>query len=125
MKKIDIGNLEVSINDLLSEYGDMVYHGTEKGLDAAEKVLINNLKSASPVGETGKFAKSWKSKGKKYKLKRYVGNTKMVEGKSGKIPLSNILEYSTTRGKPFIKRTYENSMNTMIAAVIAAIKKEA
>lgn len=125
MKKIDIDNLEVSINDLLSEYGDMVYHGTEKGLDAAEKVLINNLKSASPVGKTGKFAKSWKSKGKKYKLKRYVGNTKMVEGRSGKIPLSNILEYSTTRGKPFIKRTYENSINAMTAAVIAAIKKEA
>jgi hypothetical protein len=123
-KKVDVNNLEVAIADILREYGDVVYQATEEGLTAAEKVLINNLKANSPK-DKGEYAKSWKGKGKKYKLRRYVGNTKMVPGKSGEIPLSNILEYSSKsphQGK--IKRTYEESINEMAAAVVAEIKKE-
>jgi hypothetical protein len=120
--KVDINNLQVAVEDILRDYGDLIYQATEEGLTAAENVLIKNLKAASPK-KSGKFAKSWKSKGKKYKLKRYVGNTTMVQGKKGEIPLSNILEYSTTRGKPFIKRTYESSINEMATAVVTEIKK--
>lgn len=123
--KVDVNNLEVAIADILREYGDVVYQATEEGLTAAEKVLIKNLKAASPEGPSKKYKKSWKSKGKKYKLKRYVGNTKTVQGKSGEIPLSNILEYASKsphQGK--IKRTYEESINEMAAAVVAEIKKE-
>jgi len=121
MANIDIDDFQNEVKKLLLEYGDVVYIATEDGLTAAEKVLIKNLKENSPG--TGDFKKSWKSKGKKYKLRRYVGNTKMVEGKEGKIPLSNILEYSETRGKPFIKKTFTNSINEMAAAVVAEIKK--
>ena len=124
-KKVDIDNLEVAIVDILREYGDVVYQATEEGLTTAEKVLIKNLKAASPEGPSKKYKKAWKSKGKKYKLRRYVGNTKTVQGKSGEIPLSNILEYSSKsphQGK--IKRTYEGSINEMAAAVVAEIKKE-
>lgn len=123
-KKVDVNNLEVAIADILREYGDVVYQATEEGLTAAEKVLINNLKANSPK-DKGEYAKSWKGKGKKYKLRRYVGNTKTVQGKSGEIPLSNILEYSSKsphQGK--IKRTYEESINEMAAAMVAEIKKE-
>ena len=125
-KKVDVNNLDVAIADILREYGDVVYQATEEGLTAAEKVLINNLKASSPKSlGGGEYAKSWKGKGKKYKLRRYVGNTKTVQGKSGEIPLSNILEYSSKsphQGK--IKRTYEESINEMAAAVVAEIKKE-
>jgi hypothetical protein len=124
-KKIDVNNLDVAVAELLEEYGDVVYQATEEGLNEAEKVLIKNLKAASPKGKTKDYRKSWKSKGKKYKLRRYVGNTKMVQGKSGEIPLSNILEYSSKsphQGK--IKRTYEQSISEMAAAVVAEIKKE-
>ena len=122
--KVDSRNLQDAVMDILREYGDVVYEATEEGLDAAVKVLVKNLKIASPQ-KTGEFAKSWKSKGKKYKLVRYVGNTTTVQGKKGeKIALANILEYSTTRGKPFIKRTYENSINEMAEAVVNEIKKE-
>jgi hypothetical protein len=123
-KKVDVNNLEVAIADILREYGDVVYQATEEGLTAAEKVLINNLKANSPK-DKGEYAKSWKGKGKKYKLRRYVGNTKTVQGKSGEIPLSNILEYSSKsphQGK--IKQTYEESINEMAAAMVAEIKKE-
>jgi hypothetical protein len=123
-KKVDVNNLDVAVAELLEEYGDIVYQATEEGLTAAEKVLIKNLKAASP-SNSGEYKKSWKSKGKKYKLRRYVGNTKTVQGKSGEIPLSNILEYSSKsphQGK--IKQTYEESINEMAAAMVAEIKKE-
>lgn len=124
MAKINIDDLEVSIGNILREYGDVVYQATEEGLNAGEKVLIKNLKSASPK-DSGKYAKSWKSKGKKYKLKRYVGNTKVVKGKKGEIPLSNILEYSTkSKHQGLIKKTYQESISEMAAAIVAEIKKE-
>lgn len=114
--------LEDAISDILEEYGDVVYKMTEEGLTKAEKILIKNLKVASPK-KTGQFAKNWKGKGKKYKLRRFVGNTTVVEGKSGDIALANIFEYSTTRGKPFIKATFENSVPEMAQAVVDDIKK--
>lgn len=123
--KVDINNLEVAIADILREYGHVVYQATEEGLNAAEKVLIKNLKAVSPKGPSGDYQKSWKGKGKKYKLKRYVGNTKTVQGKSGEIPLSNILEYSSkSRHQGLIKQIYEASIGEMAAAVVAAIKEE-
>ncbi|WP_409229195.1 hypothetical protein [Gudongella sp. SC589] len=113
---------EDAISDILEEYGDVVYNMTEEGLTKAEKVLIKNLKVASPK-KTGKFAKNWKGKGKKYKLRRFVGNTTVVEGKSGDIALANIFEYSTTRGKPFIKATFEKSVPEMAQVIVDEIKK--
>ncbi len=123
-ENIPVATLGSAIAKIIEEYGDTVYYATEDGLDEAEKILISELSNASPV-KSGKFARSWKGKGRKYKLQRFVGNTKKVEGKRGKIPLSNLLEYSTIRGKPFINRTYQNSINKMAAAIVAAIKKEA
>lgn len=123
MANIDINNLEVAVAEILKDYGDVVYKATTEGLDIAEKVLIKNLKESSPKG-TGDYAKSWKSKGKKYKLKRYVGNTKMVKGKEGEIPLSNILEYSSkSKHQGLIKRTYEKSIEEMANAIVNEIKK--
>ena len=122
-KKINIDDLEIAIEDILDDYSDDIYFLTEEGLNEAEKVLIDNLKAASPK-DTGDFAKAWKGKGKKYKLRRYVGNTKMVQGKKGPIPLSNILEYSTVHGKPFIKKTYEQSISAMREAIIKTIERK-
>lgn len=122
-KKINIDDLEIAIEDILDDYSDDIYFLTEEGLNEAEKVLIDNLKAASPRA-SGDFAKAWKGKGKKYKLRRYVGNTKMVQGKKGPIPLSNILEYSTIHGKPFIRRTYEQSIPAMREAIIKNIERK-
>ncbi len=121
-KSIDINNLEVEISKIMEEYGDVIFQTTNKAMAAGEKVLIKNLKDASPK-DSGEFAKSWKGKGKKYKLKRYVGNTTMVKAKGKEIPLSNILEYSTTRGKPFIAKTYESSVKDIARAIVDEIKK--
>ncbi len=114
--------LDDAIADILEDYGDAIYQATEEGLTAAEKVLIKNLKIASPK-KIGKFAKKWKGKGKKYKLRRYVGNSTMVKSGGKEIPLANILEYSTLHGKPFIRNTYANSVDEMAKAVMNEIKK--
>jgi len=130
--RVDSKNLQSAIENILRDYGDVVYEATAEGIKAAEKVLIKNLKAASPSiknppkGYVKKnFAKNWKGKTSRNKLMRYVGNTTTVtDKKGGEIPLANILEYSTTRGKPFIKQTYESSIDEMAAAVVAEIKKE-
>lgn len=123
--RVDTKDLEVAIADILAEYGDVIYKATEEGLTAAEKVLIKNLKANSPR-DTGDYAKGWKSKGKKFKLRRYVGNTKVVQGANGEIPLSNILEYATkSPHQGHIKRIYNNSIDEMAQAVVKEIKKEA
>lgn len=128
---VTVSGLQEAIEGILREYGDVVYMATEEGLDAAEKVLANNLRAKTPSiknppkGYKKKnFAKGWKGTGKKYKLLRFVGNTATVTSRSGEIiALSNIFEYSTTRGKPFIKTTYESSVDEMAAATVAEIKK--
>lgn len=115
--------LSDAISDILAEYGDVIFIATEDGLDAASDVLIRNLKAASPK-KSGKFAKNWKSKGRKYKLRRYIGNsTTVFSDKHGEIALANILEYSTTRAKPFIKETFENSVPEMAQAMVNKVKK--
>lgn len=119
---VKVDGFQEAVMEALREYGDVVYQATEEGLAAAEKVLIDELKAATSK-RTGKFRKGWKGTGKKYKLARYVGNTTTVPGKAGDIALANIFEYSTTRGKPFIKTTYENSIEKMASAAVAEIKK--
>ena len=115
--------LSDAISDILAEYGDVIFIATEDALDAASDVLIRNLKAASPK-KSGKFAKNWKSKGREYKLRRYIGNsTTVFSDKHGEIALANILEYSTTRAKPFIKETFENSVPEMAQAMVNKVKE--
>ncbi len=122
---IDIDRLQEAIEEKLTEYGDYIYKITEEGLDAAQKILLADLKASSPKSAGGgKYAKSWKSKGKKYKFARYVGNTKVVKGKKGDVPLSNILEYSEK--SPYqgrIKQTYNTAVPKMVDAIVKSIKE--
>ncbi len=117
-------NLSDEINSILKNYSDKVYKATEEGLSAAEKILIGRLRSSSPK-DSGEYAKAWRSKGKKYKLKRYVGNVKMIHNKDGEMPLSNVLEYSSkSKYQGLIKKTFESSVPEMAAAIVAEIAKE-
>lgn len=123
MQAIEIDAISLEMQKMLQEYADLTSDATEKALDVGAKVLIRNLKANSPK-DKGEFANSWKAKPKYYKLTRYVGNTKIVKGRSEEeIPLSNILEYSTTHAKPFIKRTYDNSVDQIASAIVNEIKK--
>lgn len=117
---MEVQAISDAIGEMLEEYADLTFNVTDKALDAGAKVLIKNLKAESP-NKTGEFSKSWKQV-RKYKLKRYVANSKMVGEKE--IPLSNILEYSTKKNaRPFIKRTYNNSVGEIANAVMEEVKK--
>ncbi len=121
--KIELKNLGKKISEIVEEYGDEVYEAVEDGLDSAEKELLNNLKSKSPE-DTGDYKKRWRSKGRKYKLKRYVHNTKTVKNADGdSIPLSNILEYSeASKHQGLIRKTFEESESEMINAFEETLK---
>lgn len=124
--------MQEAIANILQEYGDAVFIATEDALTAGAYALKDELRDATPniknppKGYTKKnFGKRWKVVGEgKYRLKRYVGNSTVVSSKEGDpVSLTNIFEYSTTRGHPFVKNTVENSADKVAAAMVAAVKK--
>ncbi len=119
--RVAVEQLEAALGEILADYGDYVVELTGQALDAGAKVLVRELKAASPR-RTGQFARSWRVK-KKYKLRRYVGNTKTVPGPRGQVPLSNLLEYGQRHGHPFIRRTYQSSSAAVARAMVEEIKK--
>ena len=122
---VSVEKFEQELFQTLKEYGDAVYIASDKALDAGVKILKNNLKAATPRDRPEMY-KKWTSKkypGTQY-TGAYVGNDAMVQGKKGEIPLSNILEFSTKHGHPFIRETYERSINEAVQAVINDLKKE-
>jgi len=131
--KVKPSDLQSAVEEILKDFGDKVYVATDEGLAAAEKVLINNLEAATPVMDQAKAPKGYKDKklrkgwvgtGKKYRLLRFVGNKVAIEYKGRESPLSSILEYSKEHGHPFIRDTFESSIEEMAAATVATIKKE-
>lgn len=120
---IEPQNLSEAIEGILGAYADEVFQATETGLDMAETILVKRMKDASPK-KSGTFRNSWKGTKRKYTGVRFVGNTKSVRSKGRNIPLINIFEYSTTNhANPFVKQTFESSMNEMANAIINEIKK--
>ncbi len=124
---VPVDSLEMAIAEALEEYGDVIYQATEDGLTKGAYAMSDALKQATPRGKTKLLSKKWKVEGvDKYKLKRYIGNTKTVKGKDGEpISLVNIFEYSTLHGKPFVKETFDKNANKVAAIIVAEIKKEA
>ncbi len=98
-------------------------------MDAAEKVLISNLKADSPVSMEGgeHYRDSWESK-KGYRYARYIHNKKKVRynipGRGVRdIPLSSLLENAANspyRGR--IRRTVRRSKAAVQQAFINKVK---
>ena len=111
-------NLAEELKDVLNEYSNELMAQKEEALDKAADFLVDKLEENSPVGETGKFKKSWK-RTEKYKGVRYVGNTD-VGGKNEygqSIPLANLIEFSKN-GKPFIRATFEQNKDKIIDIIV-------
>lgn len=97
-------NLYEELKDILNEFTEELKERKEVALDKASDYLMERLEQESPV-QTGEFKQSW-TRTTKYKGVRYVGNTKTA--KNSKIPLSNLIEFSS-KGKPFIRKTFEQN----------------
>ena len=114
-------NLAEELKDILNEYSQEVFESKEQALDKASDYLIEQLKNASPV-KTGEFSNSW-IRTTKYKGVRYIGNT--AGGSTNKyghqIPLSNLIEFSS-KGKPFIRRTFEQNKDEIIKIIKGEIE---
>lgn len=109
-------NLAEELKDILNEYSKELYENKEQALDKASDYLMEKLEQASPV-DTGEFQKSW-VRTTKYKGVRYIGNS-AVGGKNKygyNIPLSNLLEFSS-KGKPFIRRTFDENKEQIIRII--------
>lgn len=117
--------LSDAIASVMKEYGDIIFKAADDGVDEAAKALAQAERLATPR-DTGNMAKGWKVEAKKYKMVRFVGNNTTVTSKAHEdISLANIIEYSTTRGKPFIKRTYESNVDRIARIIMGRIQKDA
>lgn len=116
-------NLAEELKDVLNEYSNELMAQKEVALDKASDYFVEKLEQASPV-DTGEFKKSW-TRTEKYKGVRYVGNTALA-GKNkqgGKIPLSNIIEFSKN-GKPFIRATLEQNKDKIIDIIVDTMSQK-
>lgn len=121
--KIKTDGIELALEDILKNYQDLLTSATEEGLDDAAEIFLKNAESMSPR-RTGDYARSWAVKEKKYRLRRYVGNTKAVKGKkSDAVPLINVLEYSAVRGRKHVQKIFNASLNGMVEAIAKKIEE--
>ncbi len=122
-KKIKANEFELAFEEILKDYEDLLTGATEEGLDDAAEVFVQNAQSMSPK-RTSEYSKSWAVYPKKYHLRRYIGNTKIVSGKKGaNIPLINILEYSTNRGHKHVQKIFNASIEGMVDAIAKKMKE--
>lgn len=114
-------NLAEELKEVLNEYSNELFEAKERGLDKASDYFVEKLEDASPV-RTGKLKQSW-SRTDKYKGVRYVGNSAVgSNNKQGYgIPLTNLLEFSS-KGKPFIRRTFEENKEEIIKIIKGEIE---
>lgn len=107
------------IKKALSEYSQEVSENVEAGLDEASDFLVSELENSTPV-KTGKTRDSWE-RSTKYKGVRYINNSALTE--EG-IPIVNILEYSSDHGSPFVKDTFDKSINDIESILSKNLNKE-
>ena len=114
-------NMAEELKNILNEYSQELFENKEQALDKASDYLMDRLEQASPV-RTGEFKQSW-VRTTKYKGVRYIGNSAV--GSTNQygyaIPLSNLIEFSS-KGKPFIRQTFEESKDEMIKIIKGEIE---
>lgn len=108
-KNIQVEEFTKELDKILADYIHSSFEQRQTALQKGAEVFKSAIENATPK-DTGGMAKSWQIK-TKYKDRRYVGNTKTVNGggKEG-IPLSNVLEYKEgNKHYGFIRQTFNNT----------------
>lgn len=114
-------NLAEELKEVLNEYSNELFKAKEQGLDKASDYFVEKLEDASPV-RTGKLKRSW-SRTDKYKGVRYIGSSAVgSKNQYGyDIPLTNLLEFGS-KGKPFIRKTFEENKDKLIEIIKGEIE---
>lgn len=121
-------DFEKQMEEILKGVNKDTKEFVEKGLDAASKIMRDDLEAHSPQsnnpGESLK--RTWKIKNK-YTGVRYVGSSKLVpttrNGRKTTVPLTIVLEHgakSPHRG--FMRRRFQAQKENIILAVKKAIE---
>ena len=118
-------NFSVAVKEALNEIVDVTYEQIDKGLDKAMDYMIDKLVAATPEG-AGLTKESWKGEGK-YKNVRYINNTRTRPGnplkhEGANVPVVNLLEYSSIKGKPFVARTVQAEQQNIINIIKGEIE---
>jgi hypothetical protein len=108
------------MHDEIERIQNKVGADVNKGLEEATDYLADKLEAATPV-ETGATKASW-VKTIKYKNVKYINNTAV--NKKG-MPIINILEYSKSKGKPFVRRIVEESKGNIEHIIKKSVEESA
>lgn len=109
------GFLGKFIQDVQKEVGDTLNDGLEEATD----YLADKLQAETPVGETGVTKDSW-IKQMKYRNVKYINNTST--NKQG-YPIINVLEYSKTKGNPFVRKVVAREKGNIERIIISRMEK--
>lgn len=82
-------DLDKAVKGILTEYGEVAIEATKEAISEVAKESAKKLKSTSPRGRTGKYAKGWTSKVETGR----VSASATVYGKSGTYQLAHLLEH--------------------------------
>ena len=115
---------------VIGAYRTKALDAIAKGAEDGANIFISEAKKVSPPFEGSSkgsphYRDCWAIKNRpKAKYVRSVGNTKKVKGKnSTSIPLINILEFSTVRGRPHVSRAVQNSQNRIFELFMSYLEK--
>lgn len=118
-----------ALDKIFSDFIHSAFDQRQEALQAGAEVFRDAVAADTPT-DTGDMAKSWAIK-KKYKDRRYVGNTRVAKGvvhrktkddskgeaREG-VPLSNVLEYAEkSPHKGFIRRCFDSTEPQIFAAI--------
>lgn len=116
-KNTQIDDFAKELDNIFADYIHQSFEQRQNALQSGAEVFKTAIENATPK-DSGEMADSWEIK-TKYKDRRYVGNTKTVNGggKEG-IPLSNVLEYKEgSKHYVFIRKTFENTEPQIFDAI--------
>lgn len=119
-------NIFEELKEALHNYGEDIRRVSDSGLNKAADMLVEKFSAASPdsgITHEGKLRDSW-TYDPKYHGVRYVGNTaRGSKNKHGQyIPLVNLLEFGS-KGKPFMRKTFDENKDEIIKIIIEELNK--
>lgn len=127
-----LAEMDEAIMGVIGKYHSLILDAIADGADEAANFFIKEAQKVSPPfdGESKSKSKTryrdcWAIKDRpKAKYVRSVGNTKKVKGKNNtNIPLINILEFSTTRGRPHVAKAVANSESQIMELYMSKLEK--
>ena len=128
----NLAEMDTAIMEVIGAYRTKALEAIAKGAEDGAKIFIEEAKKVSPPFEgtskskdSTRYRDCWAIKNRpKAKYVRSVGNTKLVRGKdNSQIPLINILEFSTVRGRPHVSKTVQNSQEQIFELYMSYIEK--